>query len=82
VGFDRSRCGSDCSVSKDPVGHEPIRVRNLQRRVSEGAEPAAPSAGSRSSVEASAEVEQGGEEEGLRVSGGVVRAPRPFASSG
>lgn len=80
-GLFRSRCRGDCSVSEDPFGHKPIRVRNLQQGVPEGSEPAAPSKGSQPSVEAEAEVEQGGEEEGLRVPRANVRSPRPFKGS-
>jgi len=50
----------------------------MQQGFSEGPEPSASSEGSQSAVEAEAEVEQGGEEESVRVSRTDMRSPRSF----
>jgi len=73
--YSRSECRSDCSVAKVADGDEPVHLRSVQQGVSARPEPAAASARAQFAVEAAAEDEGRGEEEGVRVSGEELRAP-------
>ena len=71
----RSRCRSDSSFTKVTHGNQPFHLRNLQQGFPERSEPSASSARAQPAVEAAAEDEPGGEEEGVRVPGEELRAP-------
>lgn len=73
----RSGCRSNRAVAEDANGDEPVRVRGVQQGVPEGAESAAAPAGAQPAVEAAAEEQQGGAEEGVPVPGAELRPPRP-----
>lgn len=76
VRLNRSGRGGDRSIAKDTDGHKPLRVRDLQQRVPEGPEPAAPPARPQPAVEAEAEGEdRDPEEEGVHMSRDGLRAP-------
>ncbi|KAL5674349.1 hypothetical protein ACJX0J_018655, partial [Zea mays] len=78
------RGGGRGSVSGDADGDEPLLVRDLRERVPAGPEPAAAPARAQPAVEAEAagRGQGGAAEEGVRVPGGVVRAPRPGPRAG
>lgn len=78
----RSGGRGDRSLAQDSLSDEPFRVRDMQQRIPERPESAAPPPGSQPAVEAAAEVKQGGAKESVRVPRAHVRAPRPFQSVG
>jgi len=73
--YSRSECRSNCSVAKVLDGDEPVHLRSVQQGFSERPEPAAASARAQFAMEAAAENEGRGEEEGVRLSGEDLRAP-------
>lgn len=66
--FLRSRLGSHSFITENFTSNKPIRLRNLQQRVSERPESAASPSRPQSSMETKTEIEQRSEEKGLRLS--------------
>ena len=78
----RSGRGGDSAVSEDSPRDEPVRVRGMQQRVPERAEPAAPPPWPQFAMEAATEKHERGAAQGVLVSRADVRPPRPVEGPG